>query len=79
MLVTPALAEYLIRPGESECPRFRQVKGASIVGKDSGGYDAAKKINGRKRHITADTLGLAVMITVTPADIQDRDAARDVF
>lgn len=26
-----------------------------------------------------DTLGLPVMITVTPADIQDRDAARDVF
>ncbi|MFF6981296.1 transposase [Streptomyces sp. NPDC008343] len=55
------------------------VKGASTVGKDSRGYDAAKKINGRKRHITVDTLGLPVMITVTPADIQDRDAARDVF
>ncbi len=40
---------------------------------------AGKKINGRKRHITVDTLGLPVMITVTPADIQDRDAARDVF
>ncbi|MFJ9713783.1 hypothetical protein [Streptomyces sp. NPDC101234] len=26
-----------------------------------------------------DTPGLPVMITVTPADIQDRDAARDVF
>lgn len=32
-----------------------------------------------RRHITVDTLGLPVMITVTPADIQDRDAARDVF
>ncbi|MFC7014530.1 transposase [Streptomyces viridiviolaceus] len=40
---------------------------------------AAHWINGRKRHITVDTLGLPVMITVTPADIQDRDAARDVF
>ncbi|MFJ5115861.1 transposase [Streptomyces sp. NPDC088551] len=42
-------------------------------------HDAEKKINGRKRHITVDTLGLPVMITVTPADVQDGDAARDVF
>ncbi|WP_086750856.1 MULTISPECIES: IS3 family transposase [Streptomyces] len=40
---------------------------------------ATAQDNGRKRHITVDTLGLPVMITVTPADIQDRDAARDVF
>jgi transposase len=57
----------------------QSVKGASTVGRNSRGYDAAKKINGRKRRITVDTLGLPVMITVTPADIQDRDAARDVF
>ncbi|GGV57026.1 hypothetical protein GCM10010245_90070 [Streptomyces spectabilis] len=57
----------------------QSVKGAFTVGRNSCGYDAAKKINGRKRHITVDTLGLPVMITVTPADIQDRDAARDVF
>ncbi len=51
----------------------QSVKGASTVGRDSRGYDAAKKINGRKRHITVDTLGLPVMITVTPADIQDHE------
>ncbi|MFE3022089.1 transposase [Streptomyces sp. NPDC059256] len=39
----------------------------------------AKSTNGRKRHITVDALGLPVMITATSADIQDRDAARDVF
>ncbi|MFJ9034854.1 transposase [Streptomyces sp. NPDC102274] len=49
------------------------------MGRNSRGYDAAKKINGRKRHITVDTLGLPVLITVTLADIRDRDAARDVF
>ncbi|KPI20969.1 transposase IS4 family protein [Actinobacteria bacterium OK006] len=75
-----------IRTGKGRCPHpvtlivdSQSVKGASTVGRDSRGYDAAKKINGRKRHITVDTLGLPVMITVTPADIQDRDAARDVF
>jgi transposase len=74
------------RTGKGRCPHpvtlivdSQSIKGASTVGKDSCGYDAAKKINGRKRHITVDTLGLPVMITVTPADIQDRDATRDVF
>ncbi|NEA77235.1 transposase [Streptomyces sp. SID13588] len=41
------------------------------------GYDAGKKINGRKRHIAVDTKGLPVM--VTPADITDRDAARELL
>ncbi|MFJ8159035.1 transposase [Streptomyces sp. NPDC094468] len=57
----------------------QSVKGASTVGRNSQGYDAAKKANGRKRNIAVDTLGLPVMITVMPADIQDRNAARDVF
>lgn len=43
------------------------------------GFDAGKKINGRKRHIAVDTLGLPVMITVTPADTTDRDAARELL
>ncbi|TXL84567.1 hypothetical protein EW053_34220 [Streptomyces sp. IB2014 016-6] len=38
-----------------------------------------KKTNGRKRHIAVDTLGLPVMITVTPADTTDRDAARELL
>ncbi|AZM53781.1 hypothetical protein DMA15_15335 [Streptomyces sp. WAC 01529] len=43
----------------------QSVKAASTVGRDSRGYDAGKKINGRKRHLVVDTLGLPVMITVT--------------
>ena len=39
------------------------------------GYDAAKKIKGRKRHIVVDTLGLVLAIVVHAADIQDRDGA----
>ncbi len=35
----------------------QSVKAASTVGQDSRGYDAGKKINGRKRHIVVDTLG----------------------
>ena len=43
------------------------------------GYDAGKKIMGRKRHILVDTLGLILAVVVHPADIQDRDGARLVL
>jgi putative transposase len=39
------------------------------------GYDAGKKINGRKRHIVVDTLGLILAIVVHPADVQDQEGA----
>ena len=39
------------------------------------GYDAAKKVKGRKRHIVTDTLGLLVAVLITTAATQDRDAA----
>src|SRR5262245_23694996 len=40
------------------------------------GYDAAKKIKGRKRYILVDTLGLMLGIIVTPADATERDGAQ---
>jgi transposase len=39
------------------------------------GYDAGKKIKGRKRHLVTDTLGLLVAVLITSASTQDRDAA----
>jgi transposase len=36
----------------------QSVKGADTVGRDSRGYDAGKKVNGRKRHVVFDTIGL---------------------
>ncbi len=39
------------------------------------GYDAGKKIKGRKRHILVDTVGLLLNVVVHPADVQDRDGA----
>lgn len=44
--------------------------GASI---DPVGYDAGKKIKGKKRHILVDTVGLLLHAVVHKADIQDRD------
>ena len=43
------------------------------------GFDAGKKINGRKRHLVVDTLGLVVMAYVHKASIQDRDGAKTVI
>jgi transposase len=54
----------------------QSVKGADTVGRDSRGYDAGKKINGRKRFIVTDTLGLLVTVCVLAACWQDRDGAK---
>ena len=40
------------------------------------GYDAGKKVKGRKRHILVDTQGLPQKVMVHPANIQDRDGAK---
>jgi transposase len=55
------------------------VKAAETVGAASRGYDAGKKINGRKRHIAVDTLGLLLCILVTAASVQDRDGAKPLL
>jgi transposase len=57
----------------------QSVKGADTVGAGSRGYDAGKKINGRKRHVVTDTLGLLVVVLVTTAGLQDRDGGRLVL
>jgi putative transposase len=40
---------------------------------EARGYDAGKQVKGRKRHIVVDTLGLLLLVMVTPASMQDRD------
>jgi len=46
---------------------------------DERGYDAGKKINGRKRHILVDTNGLLLKVMVLPANIQDRDGGQQLL
>lgn len=43
------------------------------------GYDAAKKVRGRKRHIAVDTLGMLLMVVVHNAAIQDQHGAKLVL
>jgi transposase len=43
------------------------------------GYDAGKRIKGRKRHLVVDTLGLVLGVLVTPANTTERDGAKAVL
>ncbi|WP_107061794.1 IS5 family transposase [Streptomyces cellulosae] len=54
----------------------QSVKADATVTHASRGFDAGKNINGRKRHLLTDTLGLLLAVLVTPASMTDRDAAR---
>jgi transposase len=57
----------------------QSVKGADTVGQGTRGYDAGKKINGRKRFIVTDTLGLLLVVVVLSAAVQDRNGAKSVL
>ena len=48
----------------------------TLEGGENRGYDAGKKVTGRKRHIVVDTLGLLLAVVVTSASTQDRDGAQ---
>ena len=43
------------------------------------GFDGAKKVNGRKRHIVTDTLGLLLAVVVHEASLSDRESAQTVL
>ncbi|MFF9504926.1 transposase [Streptomyces sp. NPDC014656] len=53
----------------------QSVKGDAVVGAASRGFDGGKLVNGRKRHLVADRLGLVLAVLVTPAAVTDRKAA----
>ncbi|MGW4026782.1 IS5 family transposase [Streptomyces sp. NPDC005009] len=53
----------------------QSVKADAVVSADSRGFDGGKPINGRKRHVVVDTLGLLLAVVVTAAGVGDRAAA----
>ena len=68
--------------GKKSTPTVAIVDSQSIRTAEGGeerGYDAAKKITGRKRHLAVDTLGLLLAVVVHGADWQDQDGAKWVM
>ena len=64
------------RVGRAASPSAAIIDSQSVKTTEAGGprgYDAGKKINGRKRHALVDTDGRGLVIEPHPASIQDRD------
>lgn len=75
-------AQERVRQGKKKHPTAGALDSQSVkttTVPSSRGFDGGKKINGRKRHILVDTLGLLMAVVVTTACLQDRDGLKKLL
>ena len=60
------------------CLESQSVKTTEVGGAERG-FDNGKKVQGRKRHVRVDTLGLLLLVVVTAASLSDQAGARKIF
>src|SRR5262245_14529844 len=81
--VNDALREQVRRKaGRKRTPKAAALDSQSAKAAGSGGesgYDAGKKVTGRKRHLLVDSLGLLLAVLVTAASVTDARAAADLL
>lgn len=71
-----------VAAGHEPQPRKAAIDSQTVKGSEAGGprgYDGGKKVNGRKRHLIVDSLGLLLVVLVTAANADDGTTAPEVL